>query len=93
MTECNATQTPMEFGLKVSKAEEEESIDEKDYRRKIGCLRYLLHARPDLAFCVGLLSRYMHNPRRSHGAALKHVLRYLKGSTTLGLIYKQATTM
>ena len=75
MNECNATQTHMEFGLKLSKAEEEENIDEKEYRRKIGCLRYLLHTRPELAFSVGLLSRYMHDPKTSHGAALKAVFR------------------
>ena len=91
MAECNATQTPMEFGLKVSKAADEESIDEKDFRRKIGCLRYLLHTRPYLSFSVGLLSRYMHDPKASHGAALKPVLRYLKGTTSLGLVYKQTS--
>lgn len=30
--------TPMEFGLKLSKTTEEEDIDEKEYRRNIGCL-------------------------------------------------------
>lgn len=65
----------MEFGLKLSRAEKEESIDAKDYWRKIGCLRYLLHTRPDLAFSFGLLSRYMHDPKHSHGAAMKQVLR------------------
>ena len=93
MGECNAVQTPMEFGLKISKAEEEQSIDETDYRRKIGCLRYLLHTRPDLAFSVGLLSRYMHNPKTSHGVALKQILRYLRGTTKLGLVYKHASTI
>ncbi|XP_022570911.2 uncharacterized protein LOC106407057 [Brassica napus] len=91
MAECNATHTPMEFGLKVSKAADEESIDDKDFRRKIGCLRYLLHTRPDLAFSVGLLSRYMHDPKASHGTALKAVLRYLKGTTSLGLVYKRSS--
>ena len=91
MAECNATRTPMEFGLKVPKSAEEVSIDEKDFRRKIGCLRYLLRTRPDLPFSVGLLSRYMHDPKTSHGAALKHVLRYLKGTTSLGLVYKQGS--
>lgn len=32
----------------------------------------------------------MHSPKKSHGAALKHVLRYLKGSSTLGLEFKRA---
>ncbi|XP_013665384.1 secreted RxLR effector protein 161-like [Brassica napus] len=91
MGECNSVQTPMEFGLKLSRAEKEESIDAKDYRRKIGCLRYLLHTRPDLAFSVGLLSRYMHDPKHSHGAAMKQVLRYLKGTTKLGLVYKKGS--
>ena len=31
MEECNSVQTPMEFGLKLSRAEKEESIDAKDY--------------------------------------------------------------
>lgn len=38
MDECNAVQSPMEFGLKISKANEEEGTDEKDYQQSIGCL-------------------------------------------------------
>lgn len=82
---CNPTQVPMEFGLKVSKAQDEEEIDSTWYRRNVGCLRYLLHSRPDLAFSVGVASRYMQNPRKSHGDILKHILRYLKGTVAFGL--------
>ena len=89
MSECNATQTPMEFGLKMTKGQEEPDIDEREFRRAIGCLRYLLHTRPDLAFSVGMLSRYMHQPKTSHGAALKQVLRYLRGTLSLGLVYRR----
>ena len=81
MGECNDVHTPMEFCLKLSRAEEEQSIDVKQYRKSIGCLRYLLHTRPDLAFNVGLLSRYMHDP--------KQVLRYLKGSVSLGIVFRR----
>ena len=90
MEECNAVHIPMEFGLKLSKAETEQSVDEKEYRRSIGCLRYLLHTRPDLSYSVGLLSRYMHCPKVSHAAALKQVLRYLKGTLSLGLVFQRA---
>lgn len=85
MADCNAVRAPMEFGLKLSRAEEEQSIDAKEYRRSIGCLRYLLHTRPNLSFSVGLLSRYMHDPKVSHGAALKQVVRYLKSTSWHGL--------
>ncbi|KAG7556107.1 Integrase catalytic core [Arabidopsis suecica] len=84
---CNAVHIPMCANLKLSKALEEKSIDEKEYRRSIGCLRYLLHTRPDLSYCVGVLSRYMHEPKESHGAALKRVLRYLKGTQSYGLCF------
>lgn len=33
----------------------------------------------------------MHDPRTSHGAALKLVLRYLKGTLSLGLVFKRNT--
>ncbi|KAG7597280.1 Zinc finger CCHC-type [Arabidopsis suecica] len=87
MEECNLVHTPMVAGLKLSKAEEEREIDARSFRKSVGCLRYLLHTRPDLSFCVGVLSRYMQTPRESHGAAMKQCLRYVKGTTTLGLAY------
>lgn len=90
MDDCNQVHAPMEFGLKLSKAPEEQSVDATEYRRMIGCLRYMIHTRPDLSFCVGLLSQYMHEPKTSHAAALKQILRYLKGTTAYGLIYKRS---
>ena len=77
MDTCNPTHISMEFVMKLSKALEEAEIDAILYRRRIGCLRYLLHTRPNLSFSVGMLSRYMHSPRETHGNALKQVLRYL----------------
>ena len=91
MIEANATQIPMDAGLKLSKAQDESSVDEKDFRRVIGCLRYLIHTRPDLAFSVGVLSRYMHEPKESHYAALKQILRYVKGTYAFGLDFKRSS--
>ncbi|XP_019099645.1 PREDICTED: uncharacterized protein LOC109132477 [Camelina sativa] len=89
MGSCNSTYEPMEPGLSLSKAEKEKEIDATRYRRTIGCLRYLLHTRPDLSFSVGVLSRYMQSPRVSHRQAIKHVLRYLKGTMSFGLFFKR----
>ena len=82
----------MEFGLKVSKAEEEEEIEATTYRRNVGCLRYLLHTRPDLAFSVSVASRYMQRPRKSHGDIMKKIMRYLQGTSAYGLKYKREGT-
>lgn len=91
MRNCNMTHMPMETGLQLSKSENEEDIDATMYRKNVGCLRYLLHTRPDLFYSVGVLSRYMQRPKVSHGAAMKQCLRYLQGSTSLGLVFSRST--
>lgn len=90
MRDCNLCHTPMETGLKLCRADKEEDIDATRYRKNVGCLRYLLHTRPDLSYAVGVLSRYMSMPKVSHGTAMKQCLRYLKGSTSLGLVFRRS---
>ncbi|CAA7059092.1 unnamed protein product [Microthlaspi erraticum] len=92
MQNCNAVHTPMESGLKLLKARDEKDIDATMFRKNVGCLRYLLHTRPDLSYCVGVLSRYMQNPKESHGAAMRQCLRYLKSTTTLGLTFERSSS-
>lgn len=72
----------MEPGRKLSKAEVEPKIDPTQYKKVVGCLRYLLQTRPDRAYLVRIISRYMQSPRESHGTKIKHILRYLRGMTT-----------
>ena len=87
MTECNHVRVPMEKKLQLHKDPEGEAVDTTEYRRVIGCLRYLLHTRPDLSFAVGVASRFMERPTVLHQKFVKHILRYLKGTTHYGLVY------
>lgn len=89
MKDCNPAHIPMDSGLKLEKSDEEKDIDATQYRKIIGCFRYLLHTRPDLSYAVGVLSRYMQSPKESHGNAMKHCLRYLKGTTSYGLTFEK----
>lgn len=91
MGECNSSHIPMDPGLKISKAKQDRSINVSEYRRNIGCLRYLLHTRPDLAYSVGVLSRYTQEPKESYGAALKQVLRYIQGTVSYGLVFDRSS--
>ncbi|OWY94420.1 Copia type Polyprotein [Phytophthora megakarya] len=43
--------------------------------------------RPDLAFAVRQLSRYVQKPTQQHIRAAKRVLRYLIGTKTQGIVY------
>ncbi len=59
------------------------------YRNIVGELLYLAHmSRPDIAHITGLLSRFLENPGKKHWEAAKRVLRYLKGTINLGLVFE-----
>lgn len=54
--DCNPTHIPMEPRRKLSKAEVEPEIDPTQYRKVVGCLRYLLQTRSDRAYLVRIIS-------------------------------------
>ena len=87
MGACNPCATPMEPRLKLSKQSTSPAVDATEYRSLIGSLRYLMNTRPDMAFAVGYLSRFMEDPRQEHMAAMKHLLRYVAGTIDYGLAY------
>lgn len=58
------------------------------YASAVGSLMYAMVAtRPDIAFAVGVVSRYMSNPGKKHWDAVKCILRYLKGTKDLCICF------
>ncbi|XP_074322759.1 secreted RxLR effector protein 161-like [Apium graveolens] len=53
----------------------------------VGGLRYLVHTRPDIAYAVGLVSRFMERPTVLYLNAVKRIMRYVKGTLNYGLVY------
>ena len=45
--------------------------------------------RPDIAFSVNLLARYSSAPTLRHWKGVKHLLRYLRGTSDMGLFYSK----
>ena len=65
-------------------------MEEIPYANAIGIVMFsLISTRPDLAYSISLLSRFMSNPRKEHWNALKHLLRYLNSTLHVGLCYKK----
>jgi len=84
MAECNPIRTQLEVGLQLVKADE--SDDALPYREAVGSLMYMMvGTRPDLAFAIGKLSRFVSCYGKEHWAAIKRVLRYVKGLMEKGL--------
>jgi hypothetical protein len=65
----------------------------KPYRELVGSLLWLANGtRPDIAYAVSKVARYVENPGPKHWEAVIRILRYLKGSVNLGIVYDGNTT-
>jgi hypothetical protein len=77
----------MEERLKLSRDNTTEEMDATQYRRLVGSLRYLVHTRPDLAYSVGYVSRFLQRPTTEHEQAVKRIISYVAGTLDHGLYY------
>jgi len=58
------------------------------YLAAVGALMYLATStHPDIAYTVGCLARFNSNPGIAHWHAVKHLLRYLKGTADYSITY------
>ncbi|XP_074351764.1 secreted RxLR effector protein 161-like [Apium graveolens] len=87
MSQCKATKYPMDPKDQLNKDELGTPVDSTRYKSMVGGLRYLVHTRPDIAYGVGMVSRFMERPTERHQNTVKRVLRYIKGTLEYGLVY------
>ncbi|CAL9233770.1 unnamed protein product [Arabidopsis halleri] len=96
MEECKPVKTPLAPHIKfiaATEAELEEQADQMKsipYANAVGSIMYsMIGSRPDLAHPVGVISRFMSKPLKSHWLRVKWVLRYIKGSVDSRLQYRK----
>ncbi|GIL54468.1 hypothetical protein Vafri_9945 [Volvox africanus] len=83
---------PMAVGTRVTPAKEDVEVleDPTAYRALVGELNYLaVSTRPDLAFALSVLSRYMAKLTKAAMGMAKGVLRYVAGTRNLGLVFRR----
>jgi hypothetical protein len=97
MVDCNPRNTPRDYAVKLTvkdcpehKSDESINMKEVPYRSAVGALNHLaVTTRPDISHSVGQVARYGHNPGRLHWVAVKHILRYLRGTLNLGICFSR----
>ena len=97
MLDSKPVSTPIAGHFKLSITHSPQTEDEiKDmsripYSNAIGSLMYdMVCTRPDLAYSASIVSRFMANPGKQHWSVVKWILRYLKGSKSVGLVYEES---
>uniref|UniRef100_A0A3Q7HLK4 Reverse transcriptase Ty1/copia-type domain-containing protein n=1 Tax=Solanum lycopersicum TaxID=4081 RepID=A0A3Q7HLK4_SOLLC len=95
MKNAKTVSTPLASHLKLSEQmcpttkEEKEGMTKVSYSSALGSLMYaMMCTRPDIAHAVGVVSRFLENPRKEHWEAVKWILRYLRGTTRNCLCFK-----
>jgi hypothetical protein len=85
MVECKPSSTLVQISPKLA-ADGPPVQDPSDYRSLAGALQWLTFTSSDISYIVQQVCRYMHDPREPHLAALKRILRYVRGRLDLGLL-------
>jgi transposase InsO family protein len=94
MLDCKPAAIPLPTSVQLTKADSPlphmvpDAAFIRQYQSAVGALMYaMLGTRPDLAFAVASLSQFSSNPGQPHWDAIKHVLRYMRGTTDYRLTY------
>ena len=89
LADCQPVSTPLPPGIQYQPATDNDTFEDPSlYRSAIGSLMYAAIAtRPDIAYAVNSLSQFNVKPSQVHWNAVKHILRYLQGTKSLGITY------
>ena len=85
MLNCKPAPTRVGTNPKVSAIKGSPASDAPFYRSIVGALQYLTLTRPDIQYTVQQVCLHMHAPRDTHWALVKRILRYIRGTTAMGL--------
>ena len=87
MLDCKPVETPIETNHKLSILPDQVPTNKERYQKLVGKLIYLSHTRPDIAYAVSVVSRFMHAPSEEHMKAVYRILKYLKATPGKGLFF------
>ncbi|KAI4312914.1 hypothetical protein MLD38_037702 [Melastoma candidum] len=74
---------------KLSTIEGKDLQDHTRYCQLAGSLVYLKYTRLDISLAVGLVSRFMQTPKKSHLEVVRKMLGYVKGMMDHGVYYEK----
>ena len=75
MSACQLVDIQVEESLKLYVESNQIPIDKGRYQIFVGRLMYLSHTRPNLAYALGIVSQFMHNPGEQYMNAVMHIFK------------------
>ncbi|XP_048503073.2 secreted RxLR effector protein 161-like [Beta vulgaris subsp. vulgaris] len=87
MVDCKPMSTPMEVNARLCSIEGKDLEDVTMYRQLVEVLS-ISRYRPDIAYAVSVISRFMQKPMKRHLEVVRRILRYVKGTIDYGILYR-----
>ncbi|KAK9036766.1 hypothetical protein V6N11_021694 [Hibiscus sabdariffa] len=94
MEESKSGFLPMRHGISLPKEmcpstpQEKERMSQIPYASAIGSIMYaMICTRPDLSYALSMTSLYQANPGKGHSTAVKNILKYLRRTKDVFLVY------
>ena len=88
---------PMSQGIHLSKKMSPKTPEERNrmssipYASAVGSIMYaMLCTRPDVAYALGIASRFQADPGEDHWKAVKNILKYLRRTKDIFLVYEES---
>lgn len=94
MENSKVVSTPMDANMRLNipNHEVDDEVRRLPYRELVGSLMYLaISTRPDIAHVVSYLSQFNENFDKEHWAAGKRVLKYLKGTIDVEMMFERTS--
>ena len=95
MEEAKKGFLPMSHGIHLSKSQCPTTTDERDriskvsYASSIGSIMYaIISIRPDVSYALSVKRRYQSDPGESHWTTVKNILKYLRKTKNVFLVYE-----
>jgi hypothetical protein len=93
MVKLKPVSTPMSSTSSLGPDEDDEAMDQREYRSMIGSLLYLTATQSDFQFIVRLCARFQSSPCSSHQTTVQRVFRYLKHTPEFGIWYSASSSL
>ncbi|XP_016647342.1 PREDICTED: uncharacterized mitochondrial protein AtMg00810-like [Prunus mume] len=87
MSASKPADMPMELNHQLGEYPDQVPTNKERYQRLVGKLIYLGHTIPDIAYAVSVVSQFMHAPSEAHVDAVNRIMRYLKSSLGIRLMF------
>ena len=87
--DCKHVVTPFDSSVHLFPVNNDNDVvNQKEYASIIDSLRYAINCtRPDIAYAVGVLSKFTSKPSRDYWQAIERVMKYLSGTKSFGFFF------